>query len=449
MKITNLNSASVIVESMGVKILTDPWLVDGEHYGSWAIYPPFEFKKEDFEDIDFIYISHIHHDHCSLKTLSLLKKDIPILIHRYEAQFLKFNLERLGFRVLELNHNTRTHLKNGVYINILAADNCNPELCHRYYGCGIVEAKFGSTQIDTLSVIDDGKYTVVNTNDCPFDLSKNSIKLINENYKHINFLLLGYLGAGPYPQCFASLNEEEKRLAAEKKEAQFLTYGKNFLLAFKPQFYMPFAGTYVLSGKLAKKNDFRGNPEIDKAKSYFENEKEIDSNQHKCVLLNPKSSFNLETKKSSQVYQKVGLMAKKDYIENVLSKRKLDYEKDVMPKLEHFKTFIPKAYERLNAKRLFTNFETKTWVIVPLVENIAVKISMEGKGFEYIQISEIEALEKYVSITIDPRLLIKILQGPRFAHYNNAEGGSHIEFFRKPKHLFERAIYYNMNFFHA
>ncbi|PJC50554.1 MAG: Zn-dependent hydrolase, partial [Nitrosopumilales archaeon CG_4_9_14_0_2_um_filter_34_16] len=87
MKITQLNSASVMIEnndeSSKVKILCDPWL-DGEEYlGSWAIYPPYDFNPDNFTDVDFIYVSHIHPDHCSAKTLSKLNKDIPVLIHNF------------------------------------------------------------------------------------------------------------------------------------------------------------------------------------------------------------------------------------------------------------------------------------------------------------------------------------------------------------------------------
>lgn len=36
MKLTYLQSSTVIVEHDGVKVLCDPWLVDGEYYGAWA-----------------------------------------------------------------------------------------------------------------------------------------------------------------------------------------------------------------------------------------------------------------------------------------------------------------------------------------------------------------------------------------------------------------------------
>ena len=154
MKIEYLTSASVIIQDKKTSILCDPWLVDGEYYGSWCHFPELNFKPEDFDYVDFIYLSHIHPDHSSVKTLKKMNKNIPILIHSYETKFFKNMIERLGFTVIELQHNKRTHLKDDVYINILAADNCNPELCHKYFGCSIAENKFGSTSIDSMAVFD-------------------------------------------------------------------------------------------------------------------------------------------------------------------------------------------------------------------------------------------------------------------------------------------------------
>ncbi len=51
-------------------------------------------------------------------------------------------------------------------------------------GCGVVETKFKSTQIDSLSVISDGKNSVLNVNDCPYELAKESIEVILEKYKN-------------------------------------------------------------------------------------------------------------------------------------------------------------------------------------------------------------------------------------------------------------------------
>lgn len=442
MKVRYLKSATVSVETNGVKILTDPWLTDGEYYGAWYHYPHLEFNERFFESIDYIYVSHIHPDHFSKATFQKLNKKIPVLIHSYESKFLKSNIERLGFTVTELQHNTRSHLKNGVYINILAADNCNPELCAKFFGCGIVEAKFGSTQIDTISVIDDGKNVVVNTNDCPFDLSKDTLKLVKQQYPKIDMLLVGYGGAGPFPQCF-NLEESEKQKAAEEKRIQFLDLGVKYITALNPDNILPFAGTYVLGGKLAKLQKYRGVPEIEDAAAYFS-----ENTNAQVILLNSYEYFDLETKTFSKPYIPTNMVEKENYIQNTLSKQLLDYEKtDGYTSREDIFKLIGSAYNRFENKRKEIDFSSDTTTLIFLDTNLWCKISNKGEGFSFIDDNEKNKIDKFVSFKVDIRLLHKILQGPRFAHWNNAEIGSHIEFERKPN-VFERGLHHSMNFFH-
>ena len=53
MKITHLNGACEIIQANGIKILTDPWLVDGEYYGSWYMYPPLPNFDFNLPFLDF------------------------------------------------------------------------------------------------------------------------------------------------------------------------------------------------------------------------------------------------------------------------------------------------------------------------------------------------------------------------------------------------------------
>ena len=78
MRVKYINSATVIIESGGIKVLCDPWLLDGAYYGSWCHYPPLEINLEHYFNVDYIYISHIHPDHLHLETLKHFPKNIPI-----------------------------------------------------------------------------------------------------------------------------------------------------------------------------------------------------------------------------------------------------------------------------------------------------------------------------------------------------------------------------------
>jgi len=444
MKLTYLQSASVLIEDSGVKILCDPWFIDGAYFGSWAIYPPINFKPEDFNDVDYIYISHIHPDHFHIPTLERMNKDIPIIILNYLEKFLKNNIERLGFKVTELDHNKRIHLNNNLYINILAADNCNPELCSKFIGCGLMEKKFGATWIDSMCVIDNCEEVLVNTNDCPFELARHPSSTIKKNYGDVNMLLVGYTGAGPYPQCF-DLTEKEKKIEADKKLKQFLTMGESFISLLEPNYFMPFAGRYTLAGRNYTLNDLRGVAELDEAFDYFTSSSKIAHSKSKCIILNPMSSFHIASGKATETYHRIDYKAKKKYLQTVLSKVKYDYEQERVPSYEELSELISKSFERLENKRRQISYSSEFTAFVKLHADKYVAISFNGNGYKFVSINDIKNYDKYVIFSMDERLLKRLLKGPRYANWGNAEIGSHIRYTRKPN-IFERALYYCMNY---
>ena len=76
-----------------------------------------------------------------------------------------------------------------------------------------------------------------------------------------------------------------------------------------------------------------------------------------------------------------------------------------------------------------------------------IHINNSKNSISEIKPKKVQKLKKYVIYELDSRLLKNILLGPRFAHWNNAEIGSHIKFFRKPD-IYERKLYNAMNYFH-
>jgi UDP-MurNAc hydroxylase len=450
MKASLLRSATVLLETNGLKILTDPWLVDGEYYGSWAHYPPYQFDEETFHDVDFIYISHIHPDHLSSKTMALLPRHIPVLIHAYATRFLRANIEAMGFKAVELPHNQRIHLKNNVHINILAADNCNPELCGRFFGCTQFQRSLGSTQIDSLSAIEDGTNVVVNVNDCPFYLAEECLQLIKAQYPDVDLLLTGYSGAGPYPQCFPQLNAAERDQAAAAKKLQFLKQGESFIRAVRPRYCVPFAGTYTLAGRLAPLNPYRGAPEMEEACDFYRTSEAIDHERCRCVNLASGGHLDLST---GEVWHDEPTIppdsrSKGRYISEVLARRQLDYETCDPPPPDALRQLIPKAYERMERKRQELGFQSETRAILSLGDGSAARVTFNGGGFDYMNEDAADQHDRFVLFRMDPRLLLWLVKGPKHAHMNNAEIGSHIEFIRHPN-IYEPGIYLVMCYFHA
>lgn len=444
MKVTFLKSATVIVETGDVRILMDPWLVDGEYYGSWAHYPPFEWSDEILADIDYIYISHIHPDHLSPATMARLPKSIPVLIHRYDAKFLKRNIEAMGFEVREVPHNVRVPLGDKTTINILAADDCDPELCGKFLGCAALGGRLGSTQIDTLCVIDNGRHVLVNANDCPYPLAAPVAKKIRAAYQQVDMLMTGYAGAGPYPQCFENLTAQEKLAAAEAKKQSFLQHATRYIGALSPRYVLPFAGQYVLSGRLAPLDDFRGVPELEEAATYLRQNAGMDHDP--VVLLNSGQHFDLETGRASAEYVPTDIDAKRAYREKVLAARRFSYEDDPDPSQSELESLSRAAFDRLSSKREEMRFTSKTIIYVELGEGHYARVPLDGGQFSVE--SHTGQAEPSIILRTPPRLLKRILSGPRYAHWNNATIGSHVAFERRPD-VFERGTYHLMNFYHS
>ena len=144
---------------------------------------------------------------------------MPILIHEYQHKFVYNILNSIGFNnIIQVPHKEEFRLSEDLNIEILAADDCNPEKCGLFIGCKVLIKNTKSLSIDSLAVFKSKNAVLVNTNDCPFELAIDVTKYIKEKYNKIDMLLVGYLGAGPYPQCFENLSTKEKEIAADNKK---------------------------------------------------------------------------------------------------------------------------------------------------------------------------------------------------------------------------------------
>ena len=442
MKITHLNGACEIIQANGIKILTDPWLVDGEYYGSWYMYPPlhdFDFKLLD--DIDFIYISHIHPDHLSKLTLEKLKRSIPVLIHKFSTPFFRINIEQLGFTVIELESNVRTHLKNDVYINIIPAGYCNPIHCTKTFGCGKMETNFASTIVDTLCVIDNNEYSILNINDCPYPVAKFAIDPILKMYEKIDFLITGYTGASAYPQCFSNYSNEEKLQKAQEQKQYYFDSGLNYINHCQPEYFMLHAGTYILGGHLVKLEPYRA---INDIKDTCDKYNEL-QNTSIGILLNSYESFDLVTKKQSAPYIHFTKEERDSYVNDILIHKKYLFESDAFVEDLELISLCIKSYNRFERKRKELNFQNETTIYIKINEFVFAKISFNGNGIDFVKV--IDESTPYLALSLPIKLLKRILSGPKYAHWNNAEIGSFITYYRSPD-IYEREIYYCLNYFH-
>jgi L-ascorbate metabolism protein UlaG (beta-lactamase superfamily) len=97
-RVTFLGHACHLVEVDGLRILTDPWLVDPIFEGHIERDPALAFGPDDLPPLDAIAITHGHLDHFNAPTLAALPdKSIPVVHPPSLFSELDVNLRRLGF----------------------------------------------------------------------------------------------------------------------------------------------------------------------------------------------------------------------------------------------------------------------------------------------------------------------------------------------------------------
>ena len=411
MKIRYIYSACIEIHTQDVCILTDPWFTDGAYDGSWYQFPKLHDPLAVISEPDVIYVSHIHPDH-------------------YDPIFLRKIFEKWGEKpILIPDVNNNYLFRKSQFDGI----NTTP-ITKEVYGrteINIVPNVSGSrSDIDSALFVDDGKHCVLNLNDCIWN--KDHVELLqslaNIDKKQIDLIALGYTGAGAYPQTYydSKTEAEELRTRATKKKLQFFDRYMNYCAAFPSRYHLPFAGKYILGGKLSDLNQYRGIADA------FEVTKFDD---HAIILADfGEGVIDLEkdtiSKHRSMPYNLEDLHAR---IETISTKL-MDYEREVALPIDkiNFKRMLIPSYETA-IKR--SEVKNDYYFLIEAVNSVneAPKFLLNSNPanplmYEFDEASEIP--QPYSHIRIDYRYLFGLLTG--IYHWDNAEIGSHYRTLRHP-----------------
>ena len=209
---------------------------------------------------------------------------------------------------------------------------------------------------------------------------------------------------------------------------------------------MPFAGTYMLGGNLVKLNNLRGVPFLREAYDFLE--KKIYNEKMRSLSMNMYNEdifdFNEKFLKKGPInnHEPDKLFFKK------ISKNKMNYETNDVPRTDEIITLIGIAKEKYFEKVENFNLRFKSKIVIEVDNNCSVLINSQNKKMEILRNDKIANLDNFVKIRTNKTLLKNILKGPKFAHWNNAEVGSHLCFFRNPD-IYERSFYFSLSYLHV
>jgi UDP-MurNAc hydroxylase len=321
MKIQNIGGATAIVEHQGKRMLFDPWMNEGILSGSWYHWPKLNVTLSEIGRLDYIYISHIHEDHCAPDTIRHLNRDAEIIIMDREPAFPNFvkrflKSNRFDFKKVHLiRPETPTEIAQGLIVDMVTADPA-----HEY-----------NYQIDSGLILKWGGKVIYNANDCaPYP---GSITYIKKHYGTIDLALLPYAGGSGYPGCYANLSHDEKMCERERIFRQQMQLFVDTVLEIGPHRVMPFADQYVMGGSRGYLNQYSPHPP---SPGYVKDYLASVGLDQKLVLLNSGQSYDLDNglKQPDEPYYLHTEAEREEYIRELFNE-KYDYQeialRDVVP----------------------------------------------------------------------------------------------------------------------
>jgi UDP-MurNAc hydroxylase len=413
-RVTYIYSACVVIETADCRLVCDPWFSEGIYDGSWYHYPPVDKPINQIGKCDFIYVSHIHPDHYDavfLKEYLALYPKARVLIADFKENFLSKKMSKDG-----IAHERVNEIKVGqTSLSIVPNEACPDD-------------------IDSALVVKHLGHNVVNMNDNLFcEQQLNDIK--NYCASPIQIALLGYAGAGPYPQTYFR-DIPTLELKAEEKKQQFFKRYRKMAAYLDAKVNIPFAGQYILGGKLARLNPYRGVSDAVEVLAF---------DPKACVLADGgKATIDSASLKPTALRTEAYPLSAMQSYWNDLSTRPMLYEKWFLlpPEEIPFERLLPKAY--LNALRR-SHCTSDYYFCVQLAPTKWFSMNANKEAAKSDYLTSVEGLKPRSEIVIDPRYLLGLLTC--IFHWNNAEVGSQFFTTRVPDH-FDRDAQSFLNFFH-
>lgn len=416
------NACGIFTGSKGTKILCDPWLNDGVFEGSWCHFPPLKTTFEDVKDVDAVYVSHLHPDHFDERYFNFDKNKLLIVLD-HGPNFLIRKLESMGYKNLLKIKNGQTVSYEEFSLTMFA-----PFEKHVFH-----DAKIGNL-IDSALLVECDGVSALNANDnTP---TKEAAEMLRRDFGTISFAMLNYNAAGPYPSCFDNLTREEKVNEHNRILLRNFEHVNLLLEHMKPQYFLPFAGAYVLGGALHQKNEYLGTTTWDECGDWI---KANHKGNTEVVLLREGDSFDIKAGQSDKVYVPVNRAEMKSYIENTLAKIKYPHEADEYPRSEELIEDLEKASKSMVSRCSKLEIESAFKVCVK-IEDTDYQIYPT-----FAKRDSVSQEDNEIKCSMDLRLLRRILD--RKSHWNNAEIGGHISLVRKPN-TYEPDLHTALQFFH-
>lgn len=381
---------------------------------------------------DAVYVSHLHADHFDRKFLAALARRQPectVVIPHFAHSWLRRAVESCGFppqQIAEVGSGD-TQKIGDIEIQILAADHCDPKSCGISVPCHQGDPRLSA--IDSFAIFAADGVRILNAND---SLAVASVGRVLPKIGDVDLLLGHYGGAGPFPQCFPDLTLEEKVLKSRALAEVFLARLASAAKLTKAKFVMPYAGQYVLGGRLGSLNEWRSVVSLTEAVEWV-----ASHSDSLAIAVKPFTSFDVNTGLVECPWVEPPEGEVREYVERIsrisypYEKARVDWDSassDLRDALEN----VAQEYQR----RTMLNVSYPAHRLSIETSIVSGYLDTDGQLTEVHVGALDEMRDQETRISGHPNLLKGLIQraegyrGFTPMHFNQAEIGSHFEWRR-------------------
>jgi len=427
MKVQLIADSCFLFDFNGIRILTDPWIGGAIYGGSWLQYPPPNVLAKDIGSLDYIFISHIHEDHCDLTTLAQLDRNAIVILMDKVPNFVEKFLDyhSLKFKaVINLKPRVKYEAAPNLFFEVVEADP-EHELNHI---------------LDSSLLIHFNDKTIYFANDNP------PYPGLDDYLSQYNFelALLPPAGGSGYPACYLNLTDEEKKMRASEIIEQYHEIMLSCLRRLKPRLFACAASSHVLAGRSAKLNELMAWSKSAAAPYLYIANKIEKNDQFRPVLLNSGDQIDLEGELGADFSHAIDFyeneVERDNFINDVASIISHDHDAIRLSPSISFEHLITLAFSRLERYLTMKGIDLQWNYSIQISSDQYANISL-SKPYR-LTFSAEPCKENRLLVSCDFKLLYLLLTGG--FSWNIADASGFLSYHRFPdEYVFE--VYIALN----
>ena len=414
MKLTHFGGATAVLEHKGKRMLFDPWLDDGIYHGAWYHYPPLKLGTDDIGHLDYVYISHIHEDHCSAGTINCINRDAEIIIIDREPNLVLRFLKASGFEfkaVHCIRPRSPKEIAPGLKVDIVTADPAH-------------QANF---LVDSGLIIEWDGQVIYNANDCP--PYGDGLEYIVATYGKVDLAMLPYAGGSGYPACYVNLSEKDKLAEVARIQEESIDDFVKWAKFLNPRHVLPFADGYVVAGSRSYLNRFMAHPPDASAVVPATQRGGL---SNRLLLLNAGQTIDFDSgeKTPNEDFCIHTNKDREDYVSNTLTNKGYEYEGFDLAPAVPLDRLVGYARARLwGQQKRDDYFPNVSYYISVSDRKRLFRIDLSKEGIEALPF-DTPKQEPFLGLSVTASLLALMLIG--HISWNIADAALFIDYERRP-----------------